>query len=114
VKHPLLYLEPLRTLPKLIEAPHYNRIRLAVIRGIEPLRIDLPSYQGGLGMILDAKAWVCVDYNDAPWLAYTNFEMHNAIHEPVACDLHLYHYHAGLIMGSILENLDAILQQTHK
>ncbi len=73
---------PLRSLPKRIEAAHYNRVRLAL-----------------------------------PLLTWMNFQVEgrSVLHEPVICTLHLYHYHAGLIMGKVLdaliEELDRRLQQ---
>ena len=103
-------LVPLRTLPKTLDAACYNRVRLALLRLSNPLRIDLPRLR--VEMILDDAAWLCYRpyESDLPLLAWTAFETRDrALHEPVRCQLHLYHFHAGLLMGVTLDNLNAVL-----
>jgi hypothetical protein len=105
--------EPLRTFPKRIEAACYNRARLALHRIAKPLRLALSEHRG-LEVILDDDCWLVVDTlnNDQLILAWTQFEQHrSALHEPVACVLHLYHVHAGLVMGTALEDLDRALTE---
>ena len=103
---------PLRSLPKRLEAAYYNRVRLALRRLGCPLRVALPRHRG-LEAILDDDAWLCVDTtrDDLPVLAWRAFATcgRNSLHEPVDCRLDLYHWHAGLIMGTALEALDAAL-----
>ena len=101
---------PLRTLPKVVEAGCYNRIRLALARRNNPLHIELPTLR--IQFILDKKAWLAISsINEAPLLAWTVFNTkQRALHEPVTCQLHLYHIHAGLIMGTALEALDAAVK----
>ena len=97
----------LRVFPKIIEAPDFNRIRLILGHSPKPLRLSLPHHRG-LEVILDHDAWLVVDSlkGDEPVLAWTAFKRpHSALHEPVNCEVHLYHMHAGLIMGSALEAL---------
>jgi hypothetical protein len=98
---------PLRTLPKTVEAACYNRVRLALKRLGYPLRVELgrPS----LVMILEERLWAGV----APWdeslpmLVWSDFDVQgrDALHRPVVCRVHLYHSHAGLMMGPALEVL---------
>lgn len=97
----------LRIFPKMIEAPDFNRIRLILAHSAKPLRLSLPRHRG-LEVILDQDAWLVVDSlkGDEPVLAWTAFKRpHTALHEPVNCEVRLYHTHAGLIMGSALEAL---------
>ena len=97
----------LRVFPKIIEAPDFNRIRLILGHSTKPLRLSLPHHRG-LEVILDHDAWLVVDSlkGDEPVLAWTAFKRpHTALHEPVNCEVRLYHTHAGLIMGSALEAL---------
>lgn len=97
----------LRTFPKIIEAQDFNRVRLALARVAKPLRLSLPNHRG-LEVILDDDCWLVVDSlkADEPVLARTAFKRpHAALHEPVVCELRLYHMHAGLIMGTALEAL---------
>ncbi|MGB7932444.1 MAG: hypothetical protein WCH04_09495 [Gammaproteobacteria bacterium] len=103
---------PLRSLPKRLEAAYYNRVRLALSRLGCPLRVALPQHRG-LEAILDNDVWVCVDTmrDDLPVLAWRAFGTRGrtSLHEPVDCRLDLYHWHAGLIMGTALDALDMAL-----
>jgi len=102
----------LRTMPKTIEASVYNHVRLALRRLGAPLRVEVPGHRG-LEIILDDHIWLCVDSNagDQPVMAWLNFNTHHRrnLHEPVSCNLELYHNYAGLVMGSTLDSLDEIL-----
>jgi hypothetical protein len=106
-------LPALRSFPKRLEASCYNRVRLALGRFGRPLRLPLPQHRG-LEAILDDDAWVCVDTtcDDLPVLAWLAFAVRgrSSLHEPVDCRLELYHWHAGLIMGTALEALDEALK----
>lgn len=101
---------PLRVLPKNIDAACYNHIRVLLLRSKIPLRVDVPRHRG-LEAILTDKVWLCIDAtrDDQPILAWSDFEVagRTALHEPVACRLNLYHIHAGLVMGSVLDALAA-------
>lgn len=106
-------LRPLRTMPKTIEAACYNQVRLALLRLGIPLRVALPEHRG-LEVILVNDHWLCVDSacDDLPIMAWLDFDTrrHNeALHEPVPCELRLYHMHAGLVMGSALDAMQQSL-----
>lgn len=106
-------MRPLRVMPKTIDAACYNQVRLALRRLGKPLRVELPEHRG-LEIILENDAWLCVDSarNDQPimaWLAFDTRKHNTALHEPVPCELRLYHMHAGLIMGSALDALEKSL-----
>lgn len=104
-------LTPLRVWPKTISAAHYNCVRLALKRLGCPLRHELQ--RPALILLLDEDLWAGM----APWdeelplLAWTEFDTHRSgLDQPVACRLHLYHAHAGLLMGMALEALNAGLK----
>lgn len=104
----------LRIIRKTIEAACYNQVRLALRRLGNPLRVGLPDHRG-LDIILHDRYWLCVDSycNDLPIMAWLEFDTrrHNAaLHEPVPCELRLYHMHAGLVMGSALDALEQTLE----
>jgi len=108
-------IRPLRIMPKIIEASCYNYVRLALSRLGNPLRVELPDHRG-LEIILDNHQWLCVDtiHDDQPIMSWLDFDTrkHNtALHESVTCQLHLYHMHAGLIMGSALDALELTLAE---
>lgn len=113
MEHGIHDIQPLRVMPKTIEAAYYNHVRLALLRLGNPLRVELPHHRD-LEIIVNNCRWLCVDSNcnNQPIMAWLNFDTskHNtALHEPVPCQLHLYHMHAGLIMGSVLDALDQSL-----
>jgi hypothetical protein len=109
---------PLRVMPKVIPAADYNCIRLGLLRECGPwhLRLEKPRC---LAAILDETAWVCIDecQNAIPILAWTDFNTRRrtALDTPVECELRLYHMHAGLVMGTVLEALaEAVAEQQRK
>jgi hypothetical protein len=64
-------------------------------------------------LLLDEDLWAGM----APWdeelplLAWSDFDTRRSgLDQPVACRLHLYHAHAGLLMGVALDALDAGLK----
>ncbi len=100
---------PIRTMPKLIEARCFNSVRLALRRFKDPCEIPLPGLR--VRVILERKQWVvCSLINDFPLMAWVDFASRGrGLHEPVACRLHLYHFHAGLLMGRIPAALEQAL-----
>jgi len=102
------------TLQKIVPAEDYNRVRLALRRISNPLRIELQGMRC-LDIILSDQYWLCIDpcMDDHRIMAWTDFQSSNrsAIHEPVGCMLRLYHVHAGLVMGEVLEALGSTLCQ---
>lgn len=105
---------PMRSLPKTVDAKYYNRVRLALLRLDNPLRLSLDTL-GSADMILADGEWLCVDRSrdDLPLLAWKDFELkgREGLHQPVQCTLHLYHSHAGMLMGRVLPVMDGILDR---
>jgi len=113
MNYPIDDIAPLRQMAKTIEANYYNHVRLALMRIDNPLRVELPGHRG-LEVILHDSYWFCIDglHDDLPIMAWCDFDTRHhshALHQPVPCQLCLYHMHAGLIMGSALEALDQTL-----
>jgi hypothetical protein len=104
-KYPIL-----RVMQKTISADYYNKTRIALSREKLPWQLDIEQIRC-LQCVLDEKAWVCFDesQNNYPILAWTDFHIaqRESLDSPVLCELRLYHIHAGLIMGKVL---DAIVQ----
>ena len=106
-------IDPLKIMPKVITAVCYNHARLAMLRISNPLRVEIPDHTG-LEVILNNQHWLCVDgfQGDQPIMAWCDFDTQNhnaALHEPIPCQLRLYHTHASLIMGSALDSLNQAL-----
>ena len=103
---------PWRIFPKQIEATCFNRVRLALLRLENPLRIALAQHCG-LEVILHDDNWLCVDSfaDDQLILMWREFQIHprENLHQPIACELWLYHHCAGLIMGSALDDLQHVV-----
>ncbi len=107
-------LQPLHTLKRVIQASDYNRVRLALRRIGNPVRFELQNLCC-LDIILSDQHWVCIDpcIQDRPVMAWTDFQTQgrSAIHTPVECVLRMYHVHAGLVMGEVLDALGQTLQR---
>ena len=105
-------MEPIRVLPKTIPATVYNHVRLALLRMGTPVSFELSKHRG-LAIILERHFWQCVDTNngDQTIMVWNSFKLdgRSAIHAPVKCDLSIYHRHAGLVMGSVLDELSDIV-----
>jgi hypothetical protein len=101
----------LKSRPTTVTAERYNRVRLALRRLENPLRIELPKLRS-LDLILEADIWAIVDrdLNDIPVVAWTDFEHRSSLHQPVPCMLRYYHAHADAIMEKALQKLDVILE----
>lgn len=96
---------PLRTLPKVVEARCFNKVRLALVRLGGPLSVEIPYLR--IEVTLDRRCWIGRSLiNGIPLLAWTEFAVRGrGLHQNVPCALHLYHFHAGLLMGTVLDNL---------
>lgn len=107
-------LPALKVMDSVVVAKHYNRVRLALTRLEDPLRFPLPHLRG-LDMVLTQDEWVCVDrtLNDLPVLAWTDFQRQSrtALHAPIPCRLRFYHAYAGLIVGTLLQDVAVILAE---
>jgi len=105
---------PLRTMPKTIEAPVYNHVRIALRRLGSPLRVEVPGHRG-LEIILESRVWMCVDANadDQAVMAWLHFDNRDRddLQAPVGCTLELYHHCAGLVMGTAVDALDDALSE---
>ena len=103
---------PWRIFPKQIEATCFNRVRLALLRLENPLRIALAQHCG-LAVILHDDNWLCVDSfaDDQLILMWREFQIHprDNLYQPIACELWLYHHCAGMIMGSALDDLQQVV-----
>lgn len=97
-----------------IDAPRYNRIRLGLLRADLPLRLPLSGLRG-MDVILDQKAWVCIDrtFYDLPVLAWADFEPwgRSSLQDPVACKIHYYHVHADFIVNTVLSAMINALRE---
>jgi hypothetical protein len=101
----------LKSLPGTVDAARFNRVRLALSRLENPLRLELPGLRS-MDFILENQVWAIVDrnHNDIPVVAWTDFEPRETLHEPVHCIMRIYHLHADAIIDQALHKLDNILE----
>ncbi len=101
-------LTAVHSLQKVIDHTDYNRIRLALQRIKQPIRVTLEDMRC-LDVIIDDDCWLCVDtcMNDRPVMAWVSFKTsgRSGLNESVACELRIYHIQGGLVMGKVLENI---------
>ncbi len=90
---------PIRALPKTIDAACYNRVSLALTRLGEPLDVEIEPLR--IAIRVERKVWAAWSLvNDIPLMAWVDFHVgERGLHEPVPCQVRLYHFHAGLLMG---------------
>lgn len=97
-----------------LAARHVNRARVALGRLGGALRLPLPDLRH-LELIVQDDAWIIVDnrLDDLPVAAWTDFAIagRSSLHEPVACELRLFHAHATLILDRVLDTMDAVLDR---
>jgi len=98
---------PLREFPKMVDAPCFNAVRVALLRLGSPLRIELERPR--LLMLIDGQHWVAVSPWDEymPLLLWKDFDLGQRanLHESVRCTLALFDHRAGLVMGTALDAL---------
>lgn len=104
-------LPPLRSIPYMMEAALYNRVRLALLRIGNPLELELKKT--GVDMVLEKTCWVgylCVQVS-LPLIAWQDFDLdRSTLDAPVQCTMLLFHHHSWLHMPKILSALDEELQ----
>jgi hypothetical protein len=97
-----------------VPARLYNLWRRARMRRALPLRLRLPGLKE-MGLILDPDAWIVVDGNrsDVPVLAWVHFQdrHRDALHTPVPCTLHYYHFMASGLRGEVLALMEKELER---
>lgn len=104
---------PLRTLPYTMEAARYNHVKLALIRLGSPLEFEL--LDAGVDLVLDNHSWIGFSgWQEAfPLFEWTDFQAthRDSLHQPIACTLHIYHLHAGVLLRRAVEEMDALLDE---
>lgn len=95
-----------------VSAIHYNHVQTGLHRLHIKLRYKIPKLKH-LDLILQKDAWIVVDklLNDMPIIAWTNFktEHRETLHEPIKCEIRLFHYAAEMILDRTLEAMELLL-----
>ncbi|WP_298136660.1 hypothetical protein [Acidiferrobacter sp.] len=109
---------PVRTLPRMIDAACYNRVALALARLGGPLNVEISVLR--ITIRVERRLWVARSLTDhMPVMAWLNFQVAGrGLHEAVPCEVRLYHFYGGLLMGHapqlLVSRLDAWLARHHE
>ena len=95
-----------------VDAVHYNDVQTALKQLGKQIRFPIPKLRH-LDLILQKDAWIVVDraLNDFPILAWTDFqtEGRDSLHQPIQCEIRIFHYAASMILKRTLEAMELIL-----
>ena len=95
-----------------VEANHYNHVLTAMKRLGPELRFRIPKLKH-LDLILQKDAWVVVDraLSDYPILCWTDFQTEDRanLHEPIACEIRIFHYCASMILKKTINAMEMLL-----
>lgn len=98
-----------------VGANYYNHVLVALKHLGDEVRYRIPKLKH-LDLIIQHDAWIIVDrvLNDVPVAAWTNFQAAHRenLHEPIPCDLKLYHANAELVLDRTLEAMELLLGET--
>ena len=101
--------------PGNVDAHYFNQAQTALKRIGQQMRFKIPTLNH-LDLIIQDDAWIIVDrvLNDVPVVAWTDFqsEGRDSLHEPVACEIRLYHFAARMILTTTLDAMEDILGQS--
>ncbi len=105
----------LDTKPGKVEAHYLNVARIALKRIGEQIRFRIPTLNH-LDLIVQEDAWIVVDrvLHDMPVACWTDFktEGRDNLHEPVSCEVRIYHFVARAILKTTLDAMEDYLRQS--
>lgn len=94
-----------------VSAEHFNLVKIALKRLGNPIQLELPKLRT-LDFLLDEETWIIVDRSlqDIPVMAWLDFDTKDrSLHEPLNCNLNLYHAHASIIQHRVIEAMTLLL-----
>ena len=95
-----------------IDARYFNVAQTALKRSKEPIRFKIPTLNH-LDLLVQQDAWIIVDrvLYDMPIVAWTDFEIddRDSLHEPIPCQVRLYHFAARMVLNTTLKAMQDIL-----
>lgn len=101
--------------PGSVNADYFNQAQIALKRTRQIARFKIPTLNH-LDLIVQNDAWIVVDrvLNDLPVVAWTDFETQGRdnLHEPIACEIRIYHFAARMVLKTTLDAMKDILAQS--
>lgn len=101
--------------PGSVDANYFNQAQTGLKRIGHQIRFKIPTLNH-LDLIVQEDAWIVVDrvLNDVPVVAWTDFqsEGRDNLHEPITCEVRLYHFAARMVLKTTLDAMEEILGQS--
>ena len=101
--------------PGKVDANYFNQAQTALKRIGQQIRFKIPTLNH-LDLIVQEDAWIVVDrvLSDVPVVAWTDFqrEGRDNLHQPITCEVRLYHFAARMILKTTLDTMEDILGQS--
>jgi hypothetical protein len=101
--------------PGSVDANYFNQAQTGLKRIGHQIRFKIPTLNH-LDLIVQEDAWIVVDrvLNDVPVVAWTDFqsEGRDNLHQPISCEVRLYHFAARMVLKTTLDSMEEILGQT--
>ena len=98
--------------PGAVDANYFNQAHTALKRIGQQIRFKIPTLNH-LDLIVQEDAWIVVDrvLNDIPVVAWTDFQIEGRdnLHQPISCEVRLYHFAARMILRTTLDAMEDIL-----
>lgn len=98
-----------------VDAHFFNQAQTALKRIGQQIRFKIPTLNH-LDLIVQEDAWIVVDrvLNDIPIVAWADFQIEGRdnLHQPISCEVRLYHFAARMILKTTLDAMEDILGQS--
>ena len=98
-----------------VAARYFNIAQTALKRSRDPIRLRIPTLNH-LDLLVQDDAWIIVDrvLYDMPVVAWTDFahEGRDNLHEPIPCEVCLYHFAARMVLKTTLDAMHTLLGES--
>ena len=105
----------LNSKPGEVDAHYYNVAKIALKRIGEQVRFKIPALNH-LDLIIQEDAWIVVDrvLHDMPVACWTDFQFEGRdnLHEPVSCEIRIFHFAARTILETTLDAMEELLRES--
>ena len=101
--------------PSEVDAHYLNVVQIALKRMGEQIRFRIPTLIH-LDLIIQEDAWIVVDrvLHDMPVACWTEFQFEGRdnLHQPISCEIRIYHFAARTILKTTLDAMEDYLRES--
>jgi len=101
--------------PSEVDAHYFNVVKIALKRKGEQIRFRIPTLIH-LDLIIQEDAWIVVDrvLHDMPVACWTEFQFEGRdnLHEPISCEVCIFHFAARTILKITLDAIEDSLRES--